>query len=309
MISLSAQTLSFTKFPISSEAAFDFWERLNQTIERSPTKSGPLEKYGLSRIESLHPVLLIVTWQTSTGPMASGLKPSTLELLKRFNRAFPQFYEQFVSSEIQQQNLRLAYQLYKSRQAVVEINAEGSKSALHFAYRNQSFLLSDIFGVLAAYGLTIHNLSLYGQIYPPMLVFIKLVVSRGGKALTDKTAENVCRAVREALAGRFEVEEMLAVEFNLDAGLEQVETEFYVDPVFHLPALLIEADNQPGLFYKVMYAIWQEDLLVVNANLLVWRGRTRLILYLLGPNESLIPEYLGQKIAEGMRQRLLGRRF
>ncbi|MBC6452224.1 MAG: hypothetical protein GDA43_02670 [Hormoscilla sp. SP5CHS1] len=237
--------------------------------------------------------------------MPQGLKSSTLELLKRFNRAFPQFYEQFVSSEIQLQNLRLAYQLYKTQQAVIEWRPEASKSALHFAYRNQSFLLSDIFGVLAAYGLTIHSLSLYGQIYPPM-VFIKPVVSRGGKALTDKTSENVCRAIREALAGHFEVEEMLAVEFNLDAGLEQVETVFYVDPVFHLPALLIEADNQPGLFYKVMYAIWQEDLLVVNANLLVWRGRTRLILYLLGPNESLIPEYLGQKIAEGVRQRLLG---
>lgn len=239
--------------------------------------------------------------------MAAGLKPSTVELLKRFNRAFPQFYEQFVSSEIQLQNLRLAYQLYKTRKAVIELKPEGNRSALHFAYRNQSFLLSDIFGVLAAYGLTIHNLSLYGQIYPPMLVFVKLVVSRGGKALPTKTAENVCRAVREALAGHFEVEEMLTVEFNLDEGLEQIETEFYVDPVFHLPALLIEADNQPGLFYKVMYAIWQEDLLVVNANLLVWRGRTRLILYLLGPNESLIPEYLGHKIAEGIRYRLLSR--
>ena len=239
--------------------------------------------------------------------MAAGLKPSTVELLKRFNRAFPQFYEQFVSSEIQLQNLRLAYQLYKTRKAVIELKPEGNRSALHFAYRNQSFLLSDIFGVLAAYGLTIHNLSLYGQIYPPMLVFVKLVVSRGGKALPTKTADNTCRAVREALAGHFEVEEMLTVEFNLDEGLEQVETEFYVDPVFHLPALLIEADNQPGLFYKVMYAIWQEDLLVVNANLLVWRGRTRLILYLLGPNESLIPEYLGHKIAEGIRYRLLSR--
>ncbi len=241
--------------------------------------------------------------------MTLGLKSSILELLRRFNQAFPKFYEQFVSSEIQLQNLRLAYQLYKTRQAVIELNPEGSKSALRFAYRNQSFLLSDIFGVLTAYGLTIHSLSLYGQIYPPMLVFIKLVVSRGGKALPEKTADNVCRAIREALAGRFEVEEMLAVEFNLDAGLEQIETEFYVDPVFHLPALLIEADNQPGLFYKVMYTIWLEDLLVVNANLLVWRGRTRLILYLLGPNENLIPEYLGQKIADGVRQRLLGRRY
>ncbi len=237
--------------------------------------------------------------------MAAGLNPSTVELLKRFNRAFPQFYEQFVSSEIQLQNLRLAYQLYKQKKAVLDIKPEGNKSALHFVYRNQSFLLSDIFGVLAAYGLTIHNLSLYGQIHPPMLVFIKLVVSRGGTTLSPKTTENVCRAIQETLAGHFEVEEMLTVEFNLDAGLERVETEFYIDPVFHLPALLIEADNQPGLFYKVMYAIWQEDLLVVNANLLVWRGRTRLILYLLGPNENLIPDYLGQKIAEGMRYRLM----
>lgn len=241
--------------------------------------------------------------------MAPGLKSSTLELLKRFNEAFPQFYQQFVSSDIQLHNLKLAYLFYRSKKAVIYLKSESSKSALYFSDRNQSFLLSDIFGVLAAYGLTIHSLSLYGQISPPMMVFIKLVISRGGKALTGKTSENVCRAIRESLAGHFEVEEMLAVEFNLDSGLEEVATEFYVDPVFHLPALLIEADNQPGLFYKVMYAIWQEDLLVVNANLLVWRGRTRLILYLLGPNESLIPEYLGQKIAEGVRQRLMGERY
>ena len=239
--------------------------------------------------------------------MATGLEPSTLELLKRFNRAFPQFYEQFVDSEIQLQNLRLAYQLFRTEKAVIELHAAGDRTILQFAYRNQSFLLSDIFGVLAAYGLTIHSLSLYGQIYPPMLVFAKLEVSRSGKELTPKTAENVSRAVREALSGRFEVEDMLNVEFDLGKGLSDVETEFYTDPVFHLPALLIEADNRPGLFYKVMHTIWQEDLLVLNANLLVWRGRTRLILYLLGPNEGIIPEYLGQKIAEGVRYRLLGK--
>ena len=238
--------------------------------------------------------------------MAAGLNPAAVELLKRFNRAFPQFYDQVVSRASQLQNLRLAYRLYKQKQAVLAIKPEGTKSALHFVYRNQSFLLSDIFGVLAAYGLTIHNLSLYGQIYPPTLVFIKLLVSRDGKALSPKTTDSVCRAIQATLAGTFEVEEMLSVEFNLNAGLERVTTDFYIDPVFHLPALLIEADNQPGLFYKVMYAIWQEDLLVVNANLLVWRGRTRLILYLLGPNGNLIPDYLGQKIAEGMRYRLMG---
>ncbi len=239
--------------------------------------------------------------------MTAGLKSSTIELLKRFNSSFPQFYEQFVSSEIQLQNLRLAYELYQTKEAVIEIKNEGGKSVLYFAYRNQSFLLNDIFGVLAAYGLTIHNLSLYGQIHTPMLVFMKLVLSRGGKALPPKTAENVYKAIKETLVGHFEVEEMLALEFKLDTGLRKVETNFYVDRVFHLPALLVEADSQPGLFYKVMNAIWQEDLLVVNANLLVWRGRTRLILYLLGPNESLIPEYLGVKIAESLKQRLSAR--
>ena len=44
--------------------------------------------------------------------MPAALEPSTLDLLKRFNRAFPQFYEQFVGSDIQLQNLRLAYQLF-----------------------------------------------------------------------------------------------------------------------------------------------------------------------------------------------------
>ncbi|MFN7788926.1 MAG: hypothetical protein ACK5QY_11000, partial [Pseudanabaena sp.] len=126
--------------------------------------------------------------------MTFGLKTSTVKLLKRFNMSFPQFYEQFVSSDIQLQNLRLAYQLYQTKEAVIELKSESSKSVLYFAYRNQSFLLSDIFGVLAAYGLTIHSLSLYGQIHTPMLVFIKLVISRGGKSLPQKTAENVRKA-------------------------------------------------------------------------------------------------------------------
>ncbi len=239
--------------------------------------------------------------------MVTGLKLSTLELLKRFNRSFPAFYEQFVSSEIQLQNLQLAYQVYKTQRAVIQIKREGDKSALHFAYRNQSFLLSDIFGVLAAYKLTIHNLTLYGQVHLPMLVFIKLALSREGQPLTEKVAESVCRAMRETLVGNFEVEEMLAVEFNLDAGLVNATVEFYIDPVFHLPALLIEADSQSGLLYKVMYAIWQEDLLVVNANLMIWRGRGRLILYLLGPNGNMLPDYLGQKIADSVKRRLMER--
>ncbi|BAW96910.1 hypothetical protein NIES970_18520 [[Synechococcus] sp. NIES-970] len=237
--------------------------------------------------------------------MTDALKPSNLELLKRFNRSFPEFYEQFVSSDAQFQNLQLAYQLYRSKEPLIEVNTDGSRSTFQFAYRNQSFLLSDIFGILTAYGLTIHNLSLYGQTQAPMLVFIKLSISRNNQSLSPKTADNLCRAIREAIAGRFEVEEMLAVEFNFDQGLDQVSTEFYIDPVFHLPTLIIEAEEQVGLLYRVMYAIWQEDLLVINANLVSWRGRTRLILYLFGPNESAIPDYLGQRIAISVRDRLL----
>ncbi|NJK59761.1 MAG: hypothetical protein HC918_05235 [Oscillatoriales cyanobacterium SM2_1_8] len=236
--------------------------------------------------------------------MTAGLQASTLDLLKRFNQAFPQFYDQFVGSDVQLANLKLAYKIHCSQKPVLEILPHEGKSLLQFAYRNQSFLLSDIFGVLTACGLAIHNLTLYGQIRHPRLVFLTISLSRNGQSLSRATAENVIKAIREALLGRFEVEEMLSVEFNLDSGLKNVETNFYVDKVFHLPAILIEADSQPALYYKVMNAIWQEDLLVVNANLLVWRGRTRLIFYLLGPNESTIPEYLGTRLADSLKHRL-----
>lgn len=240
--------------------------------------------------------------------MVPTLNSSTLDLLKRFNRTFPQFYEQFVSSDIQLQNLRMAYQLYKSRRAVIKIRATDDKTIIRFAHRNQSFLLSDLFGVLAAYGLSVHNLSLHGQMVSPFLVFVNLTVSRMGRPLTSKTADNISHALQEALLGNFAVEELLSVEFNLDSGLKSVETDFYLDPVFRLPAILVEASTEPGLLYRVMHALWQEDLLVINANLLVWHGRTRLLLYLLGPDEGMIPDYLGQKIAEGVRHRLMGQR-
>jgi hypothetical protein len=236
--------------------------------------------------------------------MTARLHDSTLTLLKQFNASFPKFYEQFVSSEVQLQNLKLAYQLYQSQSAVIELRTEGDKSAFYFAFRNQSFLLNDIFGVLAAYGLTIHSLNVYGQTRAPMLIFLKIILSRGNSPLSDKVSENVQKAIRETLLGRFDVEDMLAAEFNLNAPLKKVECSFYVDRVVQLPTFLVEANSEPALLYKVMNAVWQEDLLVVSANLLVWRGRTKLILYILGPNENLIPEYLGIKIAESIRQRL-----
>ncbi|PSB02466.1 hypothetical protein [Merismopedia glauca] len=236
--------------------------------------------------------------------MLTELKPSTRELLRNFNRSFPQFYEQFVSSEIQLLNLRLAYQLYKNQQAVIEIKPEGNKTAIQFAYRNQSYILSDIFGLLAIYGLTIHSINLHAQIRSSRLVFMHLMVSRHEKPLTLKTTQSLERNIRSALRGNLDVKYLLANRLKLPVEPQRVETQFYIDPVFHLPTLLIDANNNPKLFYQVMHAIWQEDLLVVNANLLLWRGQTRLIFYLLGPDESLIPDYLGQKIAESVRQRL-----
>ncbi len=236
--------------------------------------------------------------------MSSSLQPSTQEKLKRFSQLFPEFYVQFVSSEIQIENLKLAYQLYQTRQAVISADQEGEQTAIHFAARNQPGLLRDVFGVLAAYNLTVHNLSVHGQVKPPTLIFMRLTVTRGGKALVGKTKENICRALREALAGRFEVEEMLSVELFENDCLSRVRTEFYIDQVFHLPALLVEAETQDGVFYKMANAIAPEKLLVVNANLILWQGHTRLILYVLNHQANSIPDYLGHKMAERVRERL-----
>ncbi len=235
--------------------------------------------------------------------MSSNVHTSTQELLKRFNQAFPEFYEQFVSSEIQFQNLRLAYELQKNRQPVIQLQTEAERTQLQFACRNQSSVLSDIFGVITAYGLTQHNFSLYGQVRLPLLVFLRLTLSHKGKALSQKGRDSLCRSIRAALANQFEVEKR--PELNQNGGLQALETSFYIDPVFHLPALLVEAESQPSLIYRVMYAIWQEDLLVVNANFMAWRGRVRLILYLMGPNGNAIPDYLGKPMAVSIKQRLI----
>jgi hypothetical protein len=235
--------------------------------------------------------------------MTSDVQTTTQELLKRFNQSFPEFYEQFVSSEIQFQNLRLAYKLRKTRQPVIHLQSEAERTNLEFACRNQSSVLSDVFGVITAYELTNHNFSLYGQLRLPMLVFLRLTLSHQGKALSQKGRDSVCRSIRATLAGQFEVEQI--PKLKLTTGLEAIETKFYIDPVFHLPALLIEADNQPSLMYRVMYAIWQEDLLVVNANFMAWRGKVRLILYLMGPNGNTIPNHLGKQMAESVKQRLI----
>ncbi|MFN3925927.1 MAG: hypothetical protein ACK4QL_01085 [Pseudanabaenaceae cyanobacterium] len=238
--------------------------------------------------------------------MTTRIHESTLVLMRQFNLSFPKFYEQFVSSEVQLQNLKLAYQLYRTHSAVIELRTEGDKTAFYFAFRNQSYLLNDIFGVFAAYGLSIHSLNVYGQVKPPMLIFLKVMLSRGNAPLSEKLIENVQKAIKETLLGRLDVEEMLASEFNLNAPLKKVECSFYVDRAIQLPTFLIEANSEPALLYKVMNAVWQEDLLVVSANLLIWRGRTKLILYSLGPHENIIPEYLGRKIAESLRHRLGG---
>ena len=238
--------------------------------------------------------------------MSPSLKPATQEKLRRFGELFPEFYEQFVDSDIQYDNLKLAYQLYKQKQAIITADTSGDQTLLSLAAKNQPGLLRDVFGVLAAYNLTVHGLSVYGQVKPPTLIFIRMKVSRGGKGLAGKTADNVRRALREALEGRFEVEEMLSVELFENNRLSSVQTEFYIDQRFHLPALLLESDEEDGMFFKMTNAICPENLLVVNANLLLWRGRTRLILYVLTAQVKSIPDYRGQKIAERVKSRLNG---
>lgn len=237
--------------------------------------------------------------------MSPSLKPSTQDKLQRFSELFPEFYEQFVSSDIQFDNLRLAYQLYKQKEAIIKAEPTGNQTALSLAAKNQPGLLRDLFGVLVAYNLTAHSLEVFGQVQSPTLIFIRMKVSRGGEALAGKTADNVRRALREALEGRFDVEEMLSVELFKNNCLGSVQTEFYIDQHVHLPALVIEADDEDGMFFKMTNAICPENLLVVNTNLLVWKkGRTRLILYVLTDRAAAIPEYRGQKIAERVLARL-----
>ncbi len=237
--------------------------------------------------------------------MVSENQLSEHDLLKRFNRTFPDFYEQYASSEVQLQNLKLAYQIHKTKQPIIHLSVENNRSLLYFASRNHSYLLSDLFGVMAAYRLGIHHMSLYGQIRAPMLVFIKLVISQDGMPLSKKMTDSVHRALVKTLNGEFAVEEMLTLEFDWGNGLQDIQTSFYTDHVFHLPALLIEAHSHPGLLYKVMHAIWGEELLVINTNFMLWRGRVRLLLYLLGPNGNLIPDYLGQRLAQNIRERII----
>ena len=54
--------------------------------------------------------------------MSPSLKPATQEKLRRFSQLFPEFYEQFVSSDTQYDNLKLAYQLYKQKQANLRLS-------------------------------------------------------------------------------------------------------------------------------------------------------------------------------------------
>ncbi|MGY2981751.1 hypothetical protein ACVWZF_001956 [Thermostichus sp. OS-CIW-30] len=228
-------------------------------------------------------------------------------LMRRFNQSFPPFYSQFVSSEVQAQNLRLAYTLYQTRKAVVQVQDEGRKTVVCLAYRNRPSLLSDLFGVFTAFNLSVHGIHLYGQIYSPHLVFIRTIVSRDGHSLSSQTKLSLERAIHECLAGVFRVHETLALEFDLKAGLKEAQVSFYFDPVFHLPTLLVDVDNQPGAFYRVMTALAQEDLTVVNLNLMLRRKQTRFIFYLLGPDSTpTMPEFLGQKLALSIQQRLQG---
>ncbi len=228
-------------------------------------------------------------------------------LMRRFNQSFPPFYSQFVSSEVQVQNLRLAYALYQTRKAVVQMQDERGKTVVCLAYRNRPSLLSDLFGVLTAFNLSVHGIHLYGQIYPPQLVFIRVIVSRDGRSLSAQTKLNLERAIHECLAGVFPVHETLALEFDLKAGLKDTQVSFYFDPVFHLPTLLVDVDNQPGVFYRVMTALAQEELTVVYLNLMLRRQRARFIFYLLGPDATpTLPEFLGQKLALNIQQRLQG---
>jgi hypothetical protein len=68
--------------------------------------------------------------------------------------------------------------------------------------------------------------------------------------------------------------------------------------------LMIKAEDQPALLYKVLHAVGQEDLLVVHATFRAWRGQAQSKLCLLSPDGSELPTRLGETLAQSIQQRL-----
>lgn len=256
-------------------------------------------------MSQVFPPQLAATSDTADSPepaaksRLSPLEASTRSaLMRQFNKRFPAFYSQFASSEVQNHNLQLAYTLYQTRKVVVQMREEHHKTLLLFAYNNYPAVLRDVFGCVAAFNLTLHNIQLYGQIESPRLVFLRLTLSRGGSPLSTSAMFSLERAIHECLAGRFNVEEALEIEFDLQKKLKDPTVRFYFDRVFHLPSLLIEADAEPSLFYKIAAALCQENLTVIGVTSVLKRGQTRLICYLLGPNgTTTVADHLGQRWA------------
>lgn len=270
----------------------------NSTVNTFPTgkPAPPQHRDGEANLRSEKP----------SAPPLSPLEASTRSVLMRqFNRRFPPFYSQFASSEVQLQNLQLAYTLYQTRQMVVQMREEHNKTLLLFAYNNYPAVLRDVFGSVAAFNVTLHNIQLYGQVEAPRLVFLRLTLSRDGKPLPLSSTLNLERAIHECLRGRFNVQETLSLEFDLQEKLNGATVRYYFDKVFHLPALLIEAETDPSLYYKIASALCSENLTVVGVTSVLRRGQTRLICYLLGPNgTTTIPDYLGQRWAVAIGSRL-----
>lgn len=238
-----------------------------------------------------------------------GLDTPNSELLQRFNRGFPHGYTQFASSTVQHRNLQLAYRLHRSKEAVIQLSEADDLTFLDIAARNQSFLLSDVFGVLAAHPLTVRGLSLYGQIHSPMLAFARVLLSQGDRPLARETTASLEYALRGALSEQFPVRGMLRSDTTSLGPVETVTTAFRIDPIAHLPSLSIQTALPPSanpiaFYYKIAHALWQEDLLAVNADLQVWKADVRLVLHLLGPNATQLPDYLGHKVADSIQQRL-----
>jgi hypothetical protein len=235
-----------------------------------------------------------------------GLSSATLADLKRFNQSFPLFYQQFVSSEVHLQNYQLAYRIYRTNKAAIAIKKlSHSHSLVFFGYRNQSLLLAEMFKILSTAGLLIERVNLYGQVSQPMLVFLKLVVSHQSNAIAANLATQLESKILAISAKTFGNENQNFELASPQNKLENVQTDFFIDRLSHLPALAIATDAQLGLTYRVFEALGQEDLRVINASLSISKGRAKFRLYLLGPDGLNIPEHLGMRIANGLRERLM----
>ncbi|MDX1976520.1 MAG: hypothetical protein SFT94_02505 [Pseudanabaenaceae cyanobacterium bins.68] len=226
------------------------------------------------------------------------LSAANLADLSKFNQSFPQFYQRLATSEVQHQNYLLAYHFYRNHSSAFRLRKISSeRSLILLAHHNSPWLLAEIFALLLQQQVTVQRFSLQAQVHRPKLVFLRLVVSANCQAITPAQAETLQSQIQALSKEK-------AIQFNL-VKLDDIQADFAIDRVCHLPLITIASPPHPEFCAQVFAALAQEDLQLISANLAIAKGRIKARFYMLGPDGQTIPDHLGLRIANGLRQALM----